>query len=155
MAYRGESRNFSKSNTPPPGEVSLSMGGCGSVLPRDLVTSALQQLHWLPVYYRIQYKLCLLMYSACHQHCPAYISNMVQSVATSTHRQGLRSSTCPTYVVPRTRTKLGERAFSVSGPVAWNALPANIRSTADSKLFKRLLKTHFAISRLTSLRNCY
>jgi len=80
---------------------------------------------------------------AVHQHCPAYISNMVQSVASSTHRQGLRSSTCPTYVVPTTRTKLGERAFSVSGPVAWNALPANIRRTANSKLFKRLLKRHF------------
>ena len=104
------------------------------------------------VYYRIQYKLCLLMYFACHQHCPAYISNVVQSVATSTHRQGLRSSTCPTYVVPKTRTKLGERAFSVSGPVAWNALPANNRSTADSKLFKRPLNRHFSISRLISLR---
>ena len=44
--------------------------------------------------------LCLLMCSACHQHCLAYISNMVQSLATSTHRQGLRSSTCLTYVVP-------------------------------------------------------
>jgi len=57
----------------------------------------------------------------------------------STHRQGLLSSTCPTFVVPRTRTKLGERAFSVFGPVAWNALPATIRDITDSKLFKRLL----------------
>jgi len=54
---------------------------------------------------------------------------------------GLRSSTCPTYVVPRTRTKLGERAFSVSEPVAWNALPANICNTVYPKLFKHLLKT--------------
>ena len=29
--------------------------------PQDHVTSALQQLHWLPIHYRIQYKLCLLM----------------------------------------------------------------------------------------------
>jgi len=123
--------------------------------PRDHVTSVLQHLYWLPVYYRIQFKLCLLMYSACYQHCLAYISNVVQSVATSTHRQGLRSSTCPTYVVPRTRTKLEERAFSLSGPVAWNTLPANIRSTADLKLFKPLLKIHFSISRLISLRNVY
>jgi len=51
--------------------------------------SALQQLHWLPVNYRVQYKLCLLMYSVCQQQRPVYISNMVQSVANSTHRQGL------------------------------------------------------------------
>ena len=38
--------------------------------PRDPVKPALQ-LHWLPVYYRIQCKLCLLMYSASHQRCPA------------------------------------------------------------------------------------
>jgi len=86
------------------------------------------------------------MYSVCQQHCPVYISNMVQSVANYTLRQGLRSSTCPTFVVPRTRTKLGERAFSVCGPVVWNALPAAISNTipsTDSKLFKRLLKSHF------------
>ena len=65
---------------------------------------------------------------------------MVQSVANSTHRQGLLSST---FVVPRTRTKLWEPAFCVCGPVAWNALPATIRNTTDSKLFKRLLKSHF------------
>ena len=107
---------------------------------------------------RLRFSTITALYKSTYLlYCPAYISNMVQSLATSssTHRQGLRSSTCPTYVVPRTRTKLGKRAFSVSGPVAWNALPANIRSTADSKLFKRLLKTHFLISCLISLRNFY
>jgi len=46
---------------------------------------------------------------------------------------------------PRTRTKLGERALSVCGPVACNVLPATrpIRNTTDSKLFKRRLKSHF------------
>ena len=29
----------------------------------DHVTAALRELHWLPVKYRIQYKLCLLMHS--------------------------------------------------------------------------------------------
>jgi len=66
----------------------------------------------------------------CQQQCPVYISNnMIQSVANSTHRHGLRSSMCLTFVVPRTRTRLGERAFSVSGPVVWNTLPATIRNT--------------------------
>jgi len=110
---------------------------------RDHVTPALQQLHQLPAHYWIQFKLCLLMYSITDQHCPAYISNMVKSVAVSTYRHGFRSSTCPTYVVPRTCTKLWERVFSVSGPVVWNALPANIRNIVDPKLYKRLLNTYF------------
>ena len=105
--------------------------------------SAVQQLHWLPIHYRIQCKLCLLMYSVCQQQCPVSISNMLQSVANYIYCQGLRSSTRPTFVVPRTRTKLRQRAFSVCGPVAWNALPATIHNTTDSKLFRRLLKSHF------------
>ena len=75
------------------------------------------------------------------------------SVVNSTHRQGLWSSTCLTFVVPRTRTKLGQRAFS--GPVAWNALPATIRNTTESKLFKRLLKSYFITPPLTSLPKLY
>ena len=51
--------------------------------PRDDVMPALQQLHWLRVYCRICYKLCLLMYSASRRHCPAYIDDMRQSVTTS------------------------------------------------------------------------
>ena len=74
------------------------------------------------------------MYSVCQQHCPVYIGNMVQFVANSTHRQGLWSSTYPMFVVPRTRTKLGERAFAVCGPVAWNALPATIRNMCKLKI---------------------
>jgi len=30
---------------------------------RDHVTPALQQLHWLPVEYRIKYKLCAFMHT--------------------------------------------------------------------------------------------
>ena len=32
------------------------------LLPRDHITPALMQLHWLPVQFRIKFKLCLLMY---------------------------------------------------------------------------------------------
>ena len=32
-----------------------------------------------------------------------------------------------TFDVPRTRTRMGDRALSVAGPRAWNALPADIR----------------------------
>ena len=38
--------------------------------PRDRVTPALQELHWLPV----QYKLCLLVHKSFLGHMPEYIS---------------------------------------------------------------------------------
>jgi len=47
------------------------------------------------------------------------------------------------YVVPKTHTKLGEIACSVSGPVAWNAVPASIRNTTDPKLNPHTRSTWF------------
>jgi len=55
----------------------------------------------------------------------------------------LRSSGSSNYTVPRTRTKLGDRAFSVAGSVIWNSIPESIRSVDNVHTFKRLLKTHF------------
>ena len=53
----------------------------------------------------------------------------------------LHSASSTNYSVPRTRTKFGDRAFSVVGPVAWNSFlqqfakqTACIRSSASSKL---------------------
>jgi len=53
----------------------------------------------------------------------------------------LRSSDAPVLAVPRTRTELARRAFSVSLSV-WNSLPADIRLCESVSLFKRHLKTH-------------
>jgi len=46
------------------------------------------------------------------------------------HAIGSARRPAPT-TVPRTRTKFGDRAFSVAGPVVWNSLPAAVRH-ADS-----------------------
>ena len=59
-------------------------------------------------------------------------------------RQRLRSSSRHHLVVPRhRRSMLGRRVFSVAGPVAWNALPYDLRDpslSADN--FRKTLKTH-------------
>ena len=44
------------------------------------------------------------------------------------HGQRRRHEGTKDLVVPRTRLQLGNRAFSVAGPVAWNSLPLDIRS---------------------------
>jgi len=61
--------------------------------PRDHVTSVIQQLHWLPVYCLIQYKLRLLMYSAYHQHCPTV--NYLQYLATGSTLMAVGPSQSP------------------------------------------------------------
>ena len=47
------------------------------------------------------------------------------------------------YVLPRLRTKFGERAFCYAGPSAWNRLLEDIRAESDIANFRKLLITHY------------
>jgi len=46
-----------------------------------------------------------------------------------------------TFVVPRTRTKSGDRGFATAGPRLWNSLPGDLRQSETLASFKRQLKT--------------
>ena len=49
--------------------------------PRDHVSPALRDLHWLPIKQRIEFKLCLLVHKSLIGHSPAYISDLLTSAA--------------------------------------------------------------------------
>ena len=89
------------------------------------------------------FELCCIMHSVFNGKCPAYLSDIVQTVSASRPRLRLRSSSSTDYVLPRLRTKFGERAFSHSGPSAWSRLPEDIRAEPDITNFRKLLKTHY------------
>jgi len=77
-----------------------------------------------------------------HTGCsPSYLSNLVTATANMSSRQALRSANSQRYEVPRTKLKLGERAFSFAGPSAWNSLPSDLQKQLDIKTLKKLLKT--------------
>ena len=100
----------------------------------------LRELHWLPVRRRLDFKLATLMFKSLHGCAPLYLSDACQSTKETSHR--LRSSSTTTYVIPRTRTRLGDRAFDVAGPRLWNNLPASLRSTDSIAQFRKQLKTY-------------
>jgi len=77
------------------------------------VTQALQELHWLPIVQRIDYKLCLLVYKSRTSRAPVYVSDML-TPATDVTSRAMRSSTNCNYFVHRTTLRLGDRAFSVT-----------------------------------------
>jgi hypothetical protein len=74
---------------------------------------------------------------------PSYLSNLVTATADLPSRQALQSASSKRYEVPRTKLKVGERAFSFAGPSAWNSLPPVLQAQSDSKTFKKLLKTFY------------
>ena len=81
----------------------------------DHMTPILINLHWLPVEFRITFKVLLLVYKALHGLAPSYISDLLNF---KTYSRSLRSS-CKEYLaVPRSRLKTyGDRAFSIAGLV--------------------------------------
>jgi len=59
----------------------------------------------------------------------------VRSVSCGPSQRRLYSSDGTNYTTPRTKTKFGERAFSVVGPFIWNSLPEHIRSATNKHCF--------------------
>ena len=114
------------------------------------------QLHWLPVYYRILFKVLLLVFDCLQGSAPTYLQSTIKlhipgrsglrsnarsletKTVKSTRRQRRRSRLFPTYQ---------RRSFTSFAPVYWNELPAALRTATNRGEFKRLLKTHlFALS---------
>jgi len=113
---------------------------CWEAGTRLTVPSYLEQLYWLPVRARVQFKLCTLMHAIHNKRCPAYLADVVQLVGMASTRTGLRSADSSNYSLPRLNTRVGERAFSYAGPAAWNQLPESIRQLQTTS-FKHKLKT--------------
>ena len=101
------------------------------------ITPLLKSLHWLPVRYRIKFKLCS---QALTSGQPVYIRNMLQP---SRKVRTLRSSDLDQLNVPQVRTVVGSRVFPVAAPGHWNELPLEIRSAKTQVSFRKKMKTYF------------
>ena len=111
----------------------------------DHITPTLKSLHWLPVRQRTVFKICVLAYKCIHGTAPQYLCKYLERY--SPVRQLRSSDDKYLLVVPKIRTKFGERAFSWNAAKLWNELPYGIRSCSTIDTFKKKLKTHlFAIS---------
>lgn len=107
---------------------------------RDSISKSLMELHWLPIAFRIEYKLLLLVYKCVYGLAPKYLENRV-----SFHNPDrlLRSNDKLLLTEPRSNLKTaGDRCFSVAGPKRWNKLPLNIRKVDKIDEFKKELKTY-------------
>ena len=71
---------------------------------------------------------------------PKYLTDCVSTVSAASGRYRLRSTGSAAYVLPRTRTKFGERGFFYSGPAAWNTLPSDLHDITDTITFRKRLK---------------
>ena len=104
------------------------------------ISPILQDLHWLPVRFRINYKILLFIYKALHNKTPGYISDLIQPY---TPQRSLRSANKGLLATTTYNNKTyGGRAFSNCAPKLWNDLPLDIRQSSSLETFKNKLKTH-------------
>jgi len=75
------------------------------------------------------------------RHGGIHISDLLTSFVNISGRSTLRASSCDNLVVPRTRRRIGDRAFSVAAPRAWNSLPTELKLLRSTDSFCLDLKT--------------
>ena len=115
---------------------------------RDHITPVLEKLLWFPVKQRVTYTIMLLTFRALNGLAPIYIANMLHR-----HRpaRAVRSANNNDLQVPSTSSRYGDRAFAVSAPRLWNALPCELKIATSLISFTRLFKTH--LFRMAFLNN--
>ena len=86
-----------------------------------------------------QFKVLLLVYKALNGLAPKYIKELLVPYKPRRH---LRSEAKGLQDEQRTRLKFGDRAFSISAPRLWNALPQHLKDSTSCQAFKKCLKTH-------------
>ena len=106
----------------------------------DHITPVLHQLHWLPVSYRIRFKICVLVYKCLNNTAPGYLCDLIHLFlsARNTRRNDQLFLDVPF-------TVSAPRSFSTIAPRLWNDLPVFIRSSTSLDTFKSRLKTHYFI----------
>ncbi len=107
---------------------------------REHITPILVHLHWLPVQFRIEYKVLTFVFKTLHGLAPVYISDLICPYSP---RRSRRSSSENLLTVPLSRLKSkGDRAFSVLAPKLWNSLLPSVRLLSSLSGFKSSLKTY-------------
>jgi len=105
----------------------------------DHITPALMELHWLPVKYRVTFKLATLTFKTLQSGQPTYLRDLVQIYEPV---RSLRSSNKRLLCIDRSRTVIASRSFKHSSATVWNSLPVDIRDCNTVDTFKRNLKTY-------------
>uniref|UniRef100_A0A670J1P8 Reverse transcriptase domain-containing protein n=1 Tax=Podarcis muralis TaxID=64176 RepID=A0A670J1P8_PODMU len=109
---------------------------------RDHIHPVLYQLHWLPVEYRIRFKVLVLTFKALYGLGPSYLRGRLSWYVP---QRNLRSANKNILKIPGHRevrlASTRARAFSAAAPIWWNALSQETRALQDLTSYRRACKT--------------
>lgn len=94
---------------------------------RAHITLVLKSLHWLPVSFRIAFKVLLMVFKYLNGLAPFYLLDLLLPYEPL---RTLRPSGTGLFTIPKVNTRTyGEAAFQYYAPHLWNSLPENLRRT--------------------------
>ena len=105
---------------------------------RISISKTLIDLHWLPMKFRVDFKVATLTFKVLESGEPGYVYSRI-GIATSCRTLRSSADTRKLSVIP-SRTKIGARAFQHSALQVWNSLPLDIRSALSVQSFKSRFK---------------
>ena len=105
------------------------------------ITPILNELHWLSINKRCQFKILLLTFKSLNGCVPEYLCDMLNVYMPNI---SLRSTAFTSLVPYRNRSiRLGKGLFGTSAAKLWNELPRNIQRADSITMFKNFFKLSF------------
>ena len=95
-------------------------------------SKALFNLHWLPIAYRIQYEIMMLIHKCLKGMAPKYLCDLLTINNSGRHLRNCNRRLIVPYVKNEAHVA---RSFSVIGPRIWNNLPESLRMELNMENF--------------------
>ena len=107
---------------------------------RDHITPVLADLHWLPVRFRIEYKIALVTFKALTTQQPQYLAELIRYYEAPRQLRSRGENILQNSV---SVLNFSKRAFCRASPTVWNSLPQTVISdlTVTTGTFKNRLKS--------------
>ncbi len=100
----------------------------------DHITPTLKDLHWLPVKFRIDFKILLSVFKALHGLAPDYISELIPIKLPSSYSMRSNSQLLLQKTAIKVLPTLGDRLFGCAAPNLWNDLPSLYQNVLQFKI---------------------
>ena len=112
----------------------------------DHITNHRKLLHWLPIKYRVVFKIGLLTYKALNFESPSYLRDRLNlPLVTSTRSHDKINDNklrIPAKKALHRNPSFFTKQFSFSAPTLWNSFPEAVRKAPNITCFRSQLKSH-------------
>ena len=119
------------------------------------ITPLLQQLHWLPIRLRIEFKILWITFKVLQGSAPKYLIDLISVLPPPRYdlrrnKKGILLSTPRRFKI----ATMGDRSFMVAAPRLWNSLPA-LDLLAPKVILSRNLRHFYSARHFVSTISLY